>query len=80
MCPSQFRNQYIGKEGYPTVAYKCVVSHNNRVLHVAGGLPGAFKNKKICRYDQLVCDLRDKKYLDDLELTTTRSDGSASTP
>lgn len=52
--PYSLRHSYVGKEGYPTLAYQCTVDHCGRVLGSTKGFPGAQNDKTIVRFDAFV--------------------------
>ena len=35
-CPSALKPDYVGKEGYPTLAWNCCVAHTTRILSIHG--------------------------------------------
>jgi hypothetical protein len=49
-CPAGHKSYYVGKEGFPTVMYNCVVNHQGRFLSVAGPFSGAKNDKTAVRY------------------------------
>ena len=44
-CPPNLKWQCIGKEGYPTIAFQCVVDRTRRILHVGDAFFGGTKDK-----------------------------------
>ena len=49
-CPPNLKWQCIGKEGYSTIAFQCVVDHTRRILHVSNAFIGGTYNKAITAY------------------------------
>ena len=52
-----------GKEGYPTWAYDCAVSHNKQFLEVCGPFRGATNDKTMVRDSALVKRLKEDPLL-----------------
>lgn len=75
-CPKRSQNNYIGKEGSPTVAYEVIVSHGRRILFVSRGFPGSLNDKTICDYDAFVHGLRTGQLYGDLEYYLELNDGN----
>ena len=45
LCPPNLKWQCIGKEGYPIIAFQCVVDHTRRILHVSDAYFGGTNDK-----------------------------------
>lgn len=74
LCPYSQRPSFIGKEGYPTIVYNVVVSHELRVMSCTRGFPGAHNDKTIVRFDKFANSVRDGWYKD-VEYTLKGKDG-----
>ena len=57
-CPAGIRARFVGKEGYPTIAFNVTVTHNKRVIHVAPWCAGAVNDQTQAQHDPLMCDLK----------------------
>ena len=56
-CQSQERYNYVGKEGYPTVAWNVCVSHSKMILSVHGPFGGNKIDKTMVRSDRFIRSL-----------------------
>lgn len=74
VAPYSERPSFIGKEGYPTIAYECTVTHDMRCLACTRGFPGAHNDKTIVKFDGAVAAVRQGKYKD-VEYTLKDKDG-----
>ena len=91
-CPNINRNNYIGKEGFPSIAYEVIVDHNRyynnlliiyhkcyifrKILFVTKGFPGSYNDKTICQYDAFVHGLRTRTLYEDIEYEIEVNDGT----
>ena len=75
-CPVNGQNDYIGKEGFPTVAYEVIVDHNRRILFATKGFPGSNNDKTICSCDAFVHGLRTRKLYNDVDFEIEMNDGT----
>ncbi|CAB1114838.1 unnamed protein product [Ectocarpus sp. CCAP 1310/34] len=57
-CPYSWARQYMGKEGFPSIAYQAIVDHTGHVLAVTKGFAGVMNDKTIIRYDTAVAKIR----------------------
>jgi hypothetical protein len=57
-CPREKTNLHTGKEGYPSIAYELIVSHDGRALSCTAGFYGACNDKTIVRFDGAVQRIR----------------------
>jgi hypothetical protein len=55
-CPVELSNACHGKEGFPTLGYQAMVSHDRMCLHLSRGFFGAFNDINICQDDPIVRD------------------------
>ncbi len=53
-CPERYRFNYIGKEGYPTLAWNVHCDHLGRILHVNGPHAGGRNDKTMARLDAML--------------------------
>jgi hypothetical protein len=50
-CPGHLKHQCEGKEGYPTLAWMCIVDHFKYIQYVSMAYYGASNDKGICNAD-----------------------------
>ena len=60
-APSAQHNDYVGKEGYPTVAFVVCVLHSREVIHVDQPLPGGRNDKTHAQHAEIFQKLRQNK-------------------
>lgn len=65
-CPISIANLCSGKEGYPSLAYSCVVDHHRRILGSTASFFGARNDKTIVRHDRYITDVKYKLVNDDI--------------
>ena len=58
-CPTQYKNMYTGKEGFPSVAYEVICSCRKFIQSVTCGHPGTRNDKHIAKTDASVMQLMD---------------------
>ena len=58
-CPTQYKNMYTGKEGFPSVAYEVVCTSRKFIQSVSCGHPGTRNDKHIVKTDPAVMELMD---------------------
>jgi len=75
-CPEFAKNDHVGKEGFPTIAFNVVVIHTGRIIHVTPGFPGARNDKTIVRMDNFANQMCAGTLYGDLEATLHKTDGS----
>ena len=63
-CDKEWKWRCNGKEGYPTVAFQCVVSHTRRVYHVSKAFCGAENDLTTIRKCDEIRDALFNKYKD----------------
>jgi len=73
--PKDLLPLYVGKEGYPTIAYEVIVDHNRKILYTTRGFPGSFNDKTICKYDAYVNGLRTGTLYKNIEYELDFEDG-----
>ena len=56
-CPIQHSNMYLGKERYPSIAYKVICTLRKIIQSVSAGHPGARNDKQSVRTDDSVMNL-----------------------
>ena len=56
--PAGNRHDYVGKEGFPTVAFNCHCTHNLRIIYIGPVQPGARNDKTMVLFDELVRKVR----------------------
>ena len=56
-CPTQYKNMYTGKEGYPSVAYEVICTCRKFIQSVSCGHPGTRNDKHIVKTDVSVMQL-----------------------
>lgn len=56
-CPTQYKNMYSGKEGYPSVAYEVICTCRKFIQSVSCGHPGTRNDKHIAKTDPSVMQL-----------------------
>lgn len=56
-CAARQKPRFVGKEGYPTVAFDVSVTHNHEVINIADWCAGAVNDKTQAVHDQLLQDL-----------------------
>ena len=56
-CPTQYKNMYTGKEGYPSVAYEVICTARKFIQSVSCGHPGTRNDKHIVKTDPSVMQL-----------------------
>jgi hypothetical protein len=49
-CPAALASSFIGKEGYPTVAYEVTVRHDKWIMAASRGFAGSWNDKTIVKY------------------------------
>jgi hypothetical protein len=59
-CPTQYKNMYTGKEGYPSVAYEVICTTRKFIQSVSCGHPGSRNDKHIAKTDPSVMQLMEK--------------------
>tara|TARA_B110000046_G_scaffold90116_1_gene98147 strand:- start:388 stop:1953 length:1566 start_codon:yes stop_codon:yes gene_type:complete len=57
-CPAKMKALFIGKEGYPTLAFNVSVLQSRLIIHVADWLPGSKNDKTQAQHDELFAKLR----------------------
>lgn len=57
-CPASYRSDCEGKEGYPTLAFKVVVSHTRQILGLTPAFFGTWNDKTISKFDTTIQTLR----------------------
>ena len=57
-CPAKMKNLFVGKEGYPTLAFNVSVLQSRLIIHVADWLPGGKNDKTQAQHDELFAKLR----------------------
>jgi hypothetical protein len=62
LCPVGLRSDCTGKEGYPTLAFQLVLTHNRKILAATNEFYGTCNDKLISCYDETVKKLRNGKY------------------
>eukprot|EP00041_Stephanoeca_diplocostata_P006072 m.74419 g.74419 ORF g.74419 m.74419 type:complete len:485 (-) comp16158_c0_seq21:95-1549(-) len=64
-CPTEYRSWFVGKSGFPTIAFNVAVSHSGNIMHVDGPHPGTRNDKTIVKCDKFVMDIKNgTKYAD----------------
>ena len=58
-CPYSLHRSYMGKDGYPTIAYQATVDFTGRVQGATKGFAGAHNDKTIIRYDLAAQTIRE---------------------
>jgi len=58
-APSNQHNLFVGKEGFPTVAWVVSVLHTREIIHISEGMPGHTNDKTHARHDALFAQLRE---------------------
>jgi hypothetical protein len=58
-CPTQYKNMYSGKEGYPSVAYEVICTCRKFIQSVSCGHPRTRNDKHIAKTDHLIMQLLD---------------------
>ena len=61
-CPFSQRSSCHGKEGFPTLAFECVVGHNKKIYSATKSHPGARNDKMIVKFDAHVQSVKSGKY------------------
>ena len=51
---------YVGKEGYPTIAYHVICDHHRRILACSRGYPGSFNDINIANLDNALVNIHSK--------------------
>ena len=74
-CPFALKHHCTGKEGYPTLGFNVVVTHNLIIQHVTPVMAGRYNDKTKIRYDTFVQNLRSGKY-DKLSYNVYSADGT----
>jgi hypothetical protein len=59
-CPTQYKNMYTGKEGYPSVAYEVICTTRKFIQSVSCGHPGSRNDNHIAKIDRSVMQFMDK--------------------
>ena len=59
-CPTQYKNMYSGKEGYPSVAYEVICTTRKFIQSVSCGHPGSRNDKHIAKTDPSVMQFMNK--------------------
>ena len=54
-CPASLKWLYIGKDGYPTLSFQCVVDHNRKIHHVSEPFYGGTNDKTVTANDTFPC-------------------------
>jgi hypothetical protein len=58
-CPSELTPIFKEKEGYATIAFQVIVSHQKKIVHGSLGYPGARNDKQIVKVDSFPKMLHD---------------------
>jgi hypothetical protein len=58
-CPAGQKSYFVGKEGFATVMYNCVVNHQGRFLSVSGPFCGTRNDKTAVKFDDFVMDIKE---------------------
>ena len=51
------KGRYVGKEGYPTIAYHVICDHHRRILACSRGYPGSFNDINIANLDNALVNI-----------------------
>lgn len=69
------RSDYVGKDGFPTVAFYCRCTHNTRLIYFWPMQPRTRNDKTIVQYDMFVSKARDDPLYIDLTFQIFYVDG-----
>ena len=72
-CAARQKTRFVGKEGYPTVAFDVSVTHNHEVIYIADWCAGAVNDKTQAVHDQLLQDLHSGTIMPDHVSTSSRT-------
>lgn len=61
-CPKADANYCTGKEGFPTVAFQCVVNHMRKIYHVSSYFYGSANDMTLAYYDSVTSALMRKHF------------------
>ena len=73
--PAGNRSDYVGKEGFPTVAFQCHCTHNTRLVYIGPMQPGARNDKTIVQFDMFVKKVREDPLYKDLTFEVLDANG-----
>ena len=62
-APSQEKNNYVGKEGFATVAYNVTVTHNRWICHMHGPFGGNRNDKTLVQDDVFIASVSAYVYI-----------------
>lgn len=74
-APHLLRWKYVGKEGYPTVAYEVVCTHTRKIIACSKGFAGADPDKTIVQYDAFIQSIKNKVKYADVEFSVVNEAG-----
>jgi hypothetical protein len=57
-CPAEYRSIYVGKEGFPKIAYEVTCDHTHKILSVTPGHYGGRTDLTIVKFDGFINSLR----------------------
>ena len=73
--PAGNRHDYVGKEGFPTVAFNCHCTHNCRLVYIGPAQPGARNDKTMVLFDELVREVRTNPLFTDYTFELMNDEG-----
>ena len=76
-CPTRYRFNYIGKEGYPTLAWNVHGDHLGRILHVNGPHAGGRNDKTMARLDTMLKAVKKSPVYNNFKYTLMTTVGQA---
>ena len=76
-CPERYRFNYIGKEGYPTLAWNVHSDHLGRILHVNGPHAGGRNDKTMARLDSMLKAVKECPVFTNFQFTLMTTMGEA---
>lgn len=78
-APAMQRNMFVGKEGYPTIAFEVTVDHTTKIMGCTVGHYGSRNDKTIVRFDGFIRSIVDRQKYGDVQFKLRTSPDSSIT-